>query len=164
MFCFFFVFCDSGVKLTNTLHGIQHPQPQPERSPGKSTSHGSTSPGDILAYIGSSPQHLRPAGGSQTHCKNGQDPGVVGGQDGEEVEYAGPDADEEDDDEDDDLPYSGVLAGPEVEPIAAIGGAEPVVLDDDDDEEPLSSRISSCIPGRRGVGRTRMILRRKRDL
>lgn len=29
-----------------------------------------------------------------------------------------------------------MLRGPEVEPVAAVGGAEPVVLDDDDDEEP----------------------------
>ena len=56
---------------------------------------------------------------------------------GEDVEESGPDADEKDGDEDGDLPCGDVLAGPEVQPVAAVGSAEPVVLDDYYDEEPL---------------------------
>ena len=62
---------------------------------------------------------------------------MAGGEGGEDVEEGGPDADEEDGDEDGDLPGGDVLAGPEVEPVAAVGGAEPVVLDYHYDEEPL---------------------------
>lgn len=62
---------------------------------------------------------------------------MAGGEGGEDVEKGGPDADEEDGDEDGDLPGGDVLAGPEVEPVATVGGGEPVVLDYYDDEEPL---------------------------
>ena len=60
-----------------------------------------------------------------------------GGKDGEDVEESSPDDDEEEDDEDGDGPGGDVLGGPEVEPVAAVRGGEPVVLDDYHDEEPL---------------------------
>ena len=40
------------------------------------------------------------------------------------------------------MPCGDVLAGPEVEPVAAIRSAEPVVLDDYHNEEPLYNCIS----------------------
>ena len=62
---------------------------------------------------------------------------MAGGEGGEDVEEGGPDADEEDGDEDGDLPGGYVLAGPKVKPVAAVGGAEPVILDYYYDEKPL---------------------------
>ena len=63
-----------------------------------------------------------------------------GGEEGEDVEETRPDDDEEEDDEDGDGPGGYVLRGPEVEPVAAVWGREPVVLDDDHDEEPLREK------------------------
>ena len=62
---------------------------------------------------------------------------MTGGEGGEDVEEGGPDADEEEGDEEGDLPGGDVGAGPEVEPVAAVGGGEPVILDYYYDEEPL---------------------------
>lgn len=55
----------------------------------------------------------------------------------EEVKDAGPDGDEKEDNKESDAPGRDMLRGPEVQPVAAIGGGEKVVLDNDDDEEPL---------------------------
>lgn len=62
---------------------------------------------------------------------------MAAGQDGEAPEEEGPHDDEEEDDEQGDGPGGGVLAGPEVFPVAAVGRGEEVVLDDDGNEEPL---------------------------
>ncbi len=62
---------------------------------------------------------------------------MVFGKDAEDPEEAGPYENEEDNDEEQDLPCFGVRAGPQVLPVAAVGGGEPVVLNDDDDKEPL---------------------------
>lgn len=118
------------------LHRIQHAQPQPQTASGDGAGNGAAGPGDVGADVARSPEHLCPAWGAEAHGEDGQGPGVVGREAGEEVEEGGPDADEEDEDEDGDAPCGEVLRGPEVEPVAAVGGAEPVVLDDDDDEEP----------------------------
>lgn len=76
------------------------------------------------------------------------------GGDGEAPEEEGPDDDEEEDDEEGDGPDGGVLAGPEVFPVAAVGRGEEVVLDDDGDEEPLErGRVCQLWCGRGEVGR-----------
>ena len=59
----------------------------------------------------------------------------------EEPEEEGPDDDEEEEDEEGDCPSWGVFGGPEVLPVAAIGGGEEVILKDYRDEEPL---LCSC--------------------
>lgn len=60
-----------------------------------------------------------------------------GGQVSEEIEDGGPDANEEENDEDGDAPGRDMLRGPEIQPIAAVGGGEKVILDHNDNEEPL---------------------------
>lgn len=76
-----------------------------------------------------------------------------GGEEGENVEEGGPDDDEEEDYEDGDGPGRHVLRGPEVEPVAAVGGGEPVVLDYDYDEEPLGWVVSDDFFLQFGEGR-----------
>lgn len=48
-----------------------------------------------------------------------------------------PDADEEDDDHDNNRPCWRLVAGPEIEPVPAIGCREPVILNEDSVEKPL---------------------------
>jgi len=81
---------------------------------------------------------------------------VGAGGDGEAPEEEGPDDEEEEDDEQGNGPGGGVLAGPEVFPVAAVGRGEEVVLDDDGDEEPLDGRDGLLVlvrKGGRGEGR-----------
>lgn len=120
----------------DALHRVQHAKPQPQAPPRDRARHGAAGPGDVGADVGGAPEHLGPAGGAEAHGEDGEHPGVVRGEAGEDVEQGGPDADEEDEHEEDDAPCGHVLRGPEVEPVAAVGRAEPVVLDDDHDEEP----------------------------
>lgn len=60
-----------------------------------------------------------------------------GGEVGEEVEDGGPDGNKEEDDKKGDAPGGDMLRGPEVQPVATVGGGEKVILDNDNDEEPL---------------------------
>ena len=55
----------------------------------------------------------------------------------EGVEEGGPHSDEEEGDEEDYAPGGCVLGRPEVEPVAAVGGGEEVVLEEDHKKEPL---------------------------
>ena len=89
-----------------------------------------------------------------------------GGEDGEDVEEGGPDDDEEEDYEDGDGPGGHVLGGPEVEPVAAVGGGEPVILDYDYDEEPLGRVVSEGVQWKKGTGgrRTMMIFLLNREV
>jgi hypothetical protein len=120
----------------DALHRVQHAEPEPEGAAGDGGGDGAAGPGDVGADVGGAPEHLGPARGAEAHGEDGEDPGVVGREAGEEVEEEGPDGDEEEEDEEGDGVGGEVLRGPEVEPVAAVGGAEPVVLDADDDEEP----------------------------
>lgn len=121
----------------DALDGVEDAEPEPEAAARDGGCGGPARPGEVEADVGDAPEHLGPAGGAEAHGEDGEDPGVGGGEEGEDVEEGGPDDDEEEDDEDGDGPGGDVLGGPEVEPVAAVGGGEPVVLDDDDDEEPL---------------------------
>lgn len=119
------------------LHRVQDPEPKPQ-TPARDRGGGRTAgPGQVEADVGDAPEHLRPARGAEAHGEDGQDPRVGGGEEGEDVEEGGPDDDEEEDDEEADGPGGDVLGGPEVEPVAAVGCREPVILNDDHDEEPL---------------------------
>ena len=119
------------------LHRVQHPEPEPQAAARDRGRGGAAGPGEVEADVGGAPEHLRPARGAEAHGEDGQDPRVGGGEDGEDVEEGGPDDDEEEDDEEADGPGGDVLGGPEVEPVAAVGCREPVVLNHDHDEEPL---------------------------
>ena len=123
----------------DSLHGVQDAEPEPEAAARDGGGGGPAGPGQVEADVGGAPEHLGPARGTEAHGEDGQDPRVGGGEEGEDVEEGGPDDDEEEDDEETDGPGGDVLRGPEVEPVAAVGGREPVILDDDHDEEPLGS-------------------------
>lgn len=118
------------------LQRIQHAEPQPQGAADQGAAYGGKRPGDPLAHAGGAPEHLRPARGAEADGEDGQDPAVAAGGDGEAPEREGPDADEEGGDEQRDGPCGRVLAGPEVFPVAAVGGREEEVLDEDGDEEP----------------------------
>ena len=118
------------------LHRVQDPKPEPQAPTYERAGDAAPGPGDILADIRRSPEHLAPSRGAEADGEDGQDPAVVFGKHGEEEEEAGPDEAEEGDDEEDDLVGFGVVGGPEVAPVAAVGGAEEIVLDEDGDEEP----------------------------
>lgn len=151
----------------DTLHGIQDAEPEPETPARDGGGGGPAGPGEVEADVGDAPEHLGPAGGAEAHGEDGEDPGVGGGEEGEDVEEGGPDDDEEEDDEDGDGPGGDVLRGPEVQPVAAVGGGEPVVLDYDYDEEPLGVFVSGVFmweKGRRGGGRTMMIFLLNREV
>ena len=122
---------------SDPLHRVQDAEPEPEAAARDGGGGRAAGPGQVEADVGGAPEHLGPARGAEAHGEDGQDPRVGGGEEGEDVEEGGPDEDEEEDDEEADGPGGHVLGGPEVEPIAAVGRREPVVLDYDDDEEPL---------------------------
>ena len=119
------------------LHRVQDAEPEPQAAARDGGGGRTAGPGQVEADVGGAPEHLGPARGAEAHGEDGQDPRVGGGEEGEDVEEGGPDDDEEEDDEEADGPGGDVLRGPEVEPVAAVGGREPVILDDDHDEEPL---------------------------
>ena len=122
---------------SNTLHRVEDSKPQPQTPARNRGRGGASGPGEIEADVGYSPEHLCPAGGAEAHGEDGEDPGVRGGEEGADVEQGGPDDDEEEDYQDGNGPGGDMLGGPEVEPIAAVGCREPVVLDYDHNEEPL---------------------------
>ena len=122
---------------SNPLHRVQHPEPQPQRAADDCAGDGRPGPRHPEAHAGRGPQHLAPARGPQADGEHGKDPGVAFGEGGEGPEEGGPEADEEGEDEEGDGPGGGVLRGPEVFPVAAVGGGEEEVLDEDGDEEPL---------------------------
>lgn len=64
---------------------------------------------------------------------------MFGGKPREDDEEEHPDSDEKEEDEESDSPGWRVLCRPEVAPVAAVGGREPVVLKDDGDEEPYDN-------------------------
>ena len=121
---------------SDPLQRVQDAEPEPQTPSDEGAGDGAAGPGDVLADVGDAPEHLAPARSAEADGEDGKDPAVVFGEDAEEPEEGGPDEDEEEDDEADDLPGFGVVRTPEVAPVAAVGRAEPVVLDEDGDEEP----------------------------
>ena len=119
------------------LRRVQDAEPEPQTPARDGGGGGPAGPGQVEADVGGAPEHLGPAGRAEAHGEDGQDPRVRGREEGEDVEEGGPDDDEEEEDEEADGPGGDVLGGPEVEPVAAVGRREPVVLDHDHDEEPL---------------------------
>ena len=61
---------------------------------------------------------------------------MVFGEDAEDPEEDGPDADEEEHAQQHDLPRLRVVRRPEVGPVAAVGGRQEIVLDDDGHKKP----------------------------
>ena len=118
------------------LQGVQDAKPQPQTPAHERAGHGSAGPGNVLADVRDAPEHLAPARGAEADGEDGENPAVVFGEDAEEPEERGPDEDEEEDDEADDLPRFGVVGAPKVAPVAAVGRAEPVILDQHRHEEP----------------------------
>ena len=73
-------------------------------------------------------------------------------QDAESPKKTSPDTDEEAEDEESDGPGGSVLGGPEVFPVAAVGGGEEEVLDEHGDEEPLED-VSRMLGTKREIER-----------
>lgn len=61
------------------------------------------------------------------------------GKDSKDPQTNGPNHDEENDNQNGDLPSLGVLAGPQIEPVAAIWRREPEILNKHGVEKPLST-------------------------
>ena len=128
----------------DALQRVEHAEPEPEGPARERGRDGPARPGHVGADVGGRPEELGPAGRAQAHGEDGQDPRVRGREPGEDVEEQRPDEDEEEDDEEGDGPGGSVRGRPEVEPVAAVGSREPVILDDDDDAEPLVGMCVSC--------------------
>lgn len=121
------------------LQRIQHPQPEPQ-APSEQRTSNAAAQGHIEADVGGGPENLRPAGGAKADGEDGQDPRVSFGKAAQDEERESPDDDEEEEEEEHNSPDGCVLARPEISPVSAVGGREPVVLDKDHDQEPLMNR------------------------
>lgn len=89
------VYNSHGSKLTNTLNRVEHTKPEPEHSTYKSAGQWPTSPRKICAYVRCRPQHLAPAGCSQSNSEYGNNPCMSLGKHTETPEEYRPDNNEE---------------------------------------------------------------------
>ena len=120
----------------HTLQRVQHTKPKPERAPDKSRSDRSSSPRHVLPNVARAPQHLTPPRRTEADGKDGENPGVILGEDSEDPEEGGPDEDEEQDAKQHDLPRLRVVRRPKIRPVAPVRRRQEVVLDDDSNKKP----------------------------
>jgi len=104
-----------------SLDRVEHPEPEPERASNESASFRTAGPREVHTDVRDAPEHLAPTRGAKADGEDGENPGVLFREDGEESEHAGPDADEEEHHQQCDLPLRDVRAAPEVGPIPTIG-------------------------------------------
>lgn len=98
---------------THSLQCIQDTEPQPYTARDKCSGCVAAGPGEVEAGAGDTPPNLGPAGGSETACEDGEDPGMGLGEVAEDEEEEGPDGTEEDNAENTDLPGVSMLGAPE---------------------------------------------------
>ena len=120
----------------DALERIQDPEPEPQTAARDRGAEMAARPGDVDADARDAPEHLGPAGRAEADGEDGQDPGVGLAQAVEDVEDGGPEQREEEEHQAHDGPAGGVLRGPQVQPVAAVGGGEEEILDEDSEEEP----------------------------
>lgn len=98
---------------SKTLDGIQHAQPQPETARDESAGSVTSGPGQIVPDAGDGPPDLDEAGCAQAAGENGKEPTVLLGPHADTEEEDAPHEAEEHDAEENDLPWVGVLRGPQ---------------------------------------------------
>lgn len=102
------------------MDGVENAEPEPEGAADQGAVQRGGGPGEPGGHAGGGPEDLGPARGAEADGEDRDDPGVVGGEFAEEGEEGGPDSDEEGEDQQRDRPWWGVVAGPEVAPVAAV--------------------------------------------
>ncbi len=68
----------------DALHGVQHAEPEPQAAADEGAGDGAAGPGDVLPDVGGAPEQLTPSRGAEADGEDGEDPGVVFGEDAED--------------------------------------------------------------------------------